>query len=308
MSEQHNSATYQPPVSKLLTIGECQITKTEGWPDYRKKFGLTEADIPELIRMMSDGELWESEKEAEPWSVIHAWRALGQLKAVEAIAPLLSQWDHYEDDDWLNSETPSVFQLMGIDALPVLAESLASQSLSEWARSSISEGVAKIGEQEPEHRDACLAVLIQQLEAYNDNPAVLNGMLVAALLDLNGVEAIELIEQVYVAKKIDDSIPGTWATVQIELGLKQASDFAPADLQHQFFKNMQAARLIANPNFENGFGGLAPDWSDRFAPESRFSDDFLNVPQQSALKPAQGFGKGSANAAEGNKKKKKKQS
>ncbi len=305
MSEQHTNATYQPPVSKLLTIGECQITKTEAWPDYRKKFGLTEADIPELIRMMGDVELWESEKDLELWSVVHAWRALGQLKALEAIAPLLSQWDQYEDDDWLNSEAPFIFQLMGIDALPILAEALANQSLNEWARFAISEGVVKIAEQEPEHRDACLAVLIRQLEAYNENSAELNGMLVAALLGLNGVEAVEVIEQVYVAKKIDDSIPGTWATVQIELGLKQASDFASADLQPQFFKNMQAARLIANPTFEGGFGSLPPDWSDILRPEPGFRENFWNVPQQSALKPAQGFGKGSGNASEGNKKKKK---
>ncbi len=285
MSEQH-TATYQPPVAKLLTLGECKLTKTEDWRDYRQDLGLTAADIPELIRMMTDAKLWQSEEGQDAWSVIHAWRALGQLKAVEAIAPLLSQWDRYEDDDWLVCEAPSVFQVMGIDALPALASAMADQSLNEWARSAPTEGLVNIAEQEPEHRAACLDVLMRQMEAYNDNPELLNGMLVAALLDLNAVEAVDLIEQAYVAKKVDDSVPGTWATVQIELGLKSESDFSPADLRPQFFPDLSSALpMAAASGVSAGFGKML---------------------QQPDLKSLQGFAKGGSKAAKGNKKKKKK--
>ncbi len=285
MSEPH-TATYQPPVAKLLTMGECKLTKIEDWQDYLQDVGLTAADIPELIRMMTDRKLWQSEEGQEAWSVVHAWRALGQLKAVDAIAPLLSQWGQSEDDDWLVCEAPSVFQVMGIDALPALAAAMANQSLNEWARSGPTEGLVNIAEQEPEHRAACVEVLMRQLEAYNDNPELLNGMLVAALLDLNGVEAVDLIEQAYVARKVDDSIPGTWATVQIELGLKTESDFSPADFRPQFGSDLSSALPMAAAS---GFGA-----------------DFGKMPQQLDLKPLQGFAKGVSKPAKRNKKKKKK--
>ncbi|MBD2462150.1 PBS lyase [Oscillatoria sp. FACHB-1407] len=308
MSGQSTHSTYQPPVAKLLSAGEVKHSKKERWKNYRQKYGLTEADIPELIRMMTDDQLWNSEDIAEAYSAVHAWRALGQLKAIEAIRPLLSLWDDYEDDDWLSSEAPTVFELIGSQALPVLSEALANTSLKEWARSSASEGILKIGKAEPEQRDACVEILRRQLEAYNDNGLVFNGMLVSALVEFKAVETVDLIEQVYAAKQIDDMIPGTWAYIQIKFGLKQRSDFTKDELQPQFFKNMAASRLLRNLKLNDDLDGLgAPppdDWYEYPVTPSGFGEGFLEIPKQSVPKPVQGFGQGGV--TKGNKKKKKK--
>ncbi|MDX2216705.1 MAG: hypothetical protein SFY66_25800 [Oculatellaceae cyanobacterium bins.114] len=304
MSEQPTHPTYQLPVAKLLTAGECKLTKVKHWKNYRQKYGLTEADIPELIRMMTDADLWASEELLKGYSVVHAWRALGQLKAVEAIAPLLSLWDDYEDDDWLSNEAPSVFALIGVDALPILSNALADLSLSEWARSAVIDGIEKISNTEPEYRNTCVEILRRQLEAFNDNGLIVNGMIVSTLVELKAVETIDLIEQVYAAQKIDDMIPGTWPHIQVEFGLKQVSDFTPAELQPQFFRNMQAARLIRNPKFEDDLDELpARDWHETSVTPSGFGEGFLEVPKQSPIKPVQGFGQGAS--TKGNKKKKK---
>jgi hypothetical protein len=76
---------YSEPVQQLIRLGDDQESK---WPDYLKK-GLSQEDIPELIRLVQDVDLrWmvvgpEDEDPPEWFAQIHAWRALGQLKALE---------------------------------------------------------------------------------------------------------------------------------------------------------------------------------------------------------------------------------
>lgn len=89
---EHN---YTEPVSKLLSLGHPD--NRDNWLDYQS-LGVTRADIPELIRLLKDKDLrWmespddleEDEDLTEWYGQIHAWRALAQLKAEEAIPALL---------------------------------------------------------------------------------------------------------------------------------------------------------------------------------------------------------------------------
>jgi hypothetical protein len=78
---------YTYPVKKLLTYGSCQ--EMTRWPDYLK-LGLTHEHAPELIRMVTDREfLWADQNSLAVWAPVHAWRALAQLRAEEAINPLI---------------------------------------------------------------------------------------------------------------------------------------------------------------------------------------------------------------------------
>ncbi len=43
----------------------------------------------------------------EVWSPVHAWRALGQLKAVDALKPLLGLLTN-RDDDWISDDFPTL--------------------------------------------------------------------------------------------------------------------------------------------------------------------------------------------------------
>ena len=84
-----SKTSYQQPVDKLLTCGMNGWITPDKWPDYRK-LGIGPEHIPDLIRMATDEELNEAnEQNTEVWAPMHAWRALGQLRAVEAIEPLL---------------------------------------------------------------------------------------------------------------------------------------------------------------------------------------------------------------------------
>src|SRR3954452_6496585 len=123
--------TYKEPVSRLLEYGECEMGGTKAtlaWPDYVNELGLTQDHVPELIRLASDEMLNTADSESlAVWAPTHAWRALGQLRAPEAVAPLLDLLK-VKDDDWLAAELPAVLGLIGPGAIPWLAEFLADSS------------------------------------------------------------------------------------------------------------------------------------------------------------------------------------
>jgi len=64
--------------------------------------GLGPQHVPDLIRMALDDELyWADSDSLEVWAPIHAWRALGQLRAEAAVQPLtrlLARIDDFDDD------------------------------------------------------------------------------------------------------------------------------------------------------------------------------------------------------------------
>jgi len=117
---------YSPPVDKLLTYGDCRDLRK--WPDYLE-LGLTQEHVPELIRMAIDDDLnWADSDSLEVWAPIHAWRALGQLKAEEAIEPLMELFHELEDSDWVGEELPVVYGMIGPEAIPQLATYLSDTS------------------------------------------------------------------------------------------------------------------------------------------------------------------------------------
>src|SRR5689334_3370154 len=107
------STVYEPPVDQLLARGEPDGGP---WPDYVTEYGFTEEHVPALIQLATDGSLCELESE-DPlvWAPLHAWRALGQLRAEEAVEPLLGLlWRIDEwDDDWAGDELPEVIGMIG---------------------------------------------------------------------------------------------------------------------------------------------------------------------------------------------------
>jgi hypothetical protein len=135
---------YTPPVTQLLTLGDVR-----GQPhrDYLA-LGLNAVHIPDLIRMAQDDDLhWADSDSAEVWAPIHAWRALGQLRAVEAIEPLIAHLPRIDDDedDWAMEEIPHALAGIGQAAVPALALFLADSRNGLWARITAASSLGKPG-------------------------------------------------------------------------------------------------------------------------------------------------------------------
>lgn len=216
--------TYAPPVDELLTYGEARGSTPDQWPNYLE-LGLGPEQIPDLIRMATDASLnWADSESLEVWAPVHAWRALGQLRAEAAVEPLLALFEDLEDSDWVLEELPEVFGLIGPAALPALAAYIADVSFDEEAHISAIPSVEKIGLCWPEARPASIALLMRQLEQFAENTPEINGFLVLSLVELKAAEALPLIERAFAARRVDPTILGDWGDVQIEFGLKSQEE------------------------------------------------------------------------------------
>jgi hypothetical protein len=230
-------SSYTSPLDKLLTYGDPRELEGDTWPDYLA-LGLTSEHVPELLRMVTDKELLETDCEVNPgcWASLHAMRALGQLRDIRALEPLLAASDLLLDDDeglgdWGLEELPEVYALIGPQGIPALTTVLSDTSRDLYVRSDAARGLELIAQQYPEYRDACIGILTQVLSAEHEEYSELNGFIIGHLIRLKAVEAASAIEQAFAADEVDQMIVGDWDDVQVDLGLKEpvehpARDFA----------------------------------------------------------------------------------
>jgi hypothetical protein len=214
---------FSEPVLALISLGE-KAARTTKWPDYTE-LGITSEHIPELIRILEEiEEFWPDEdvgNVAEVYAPIHAWRALGQLKAEQAIPHLFEVviWNEEENADWIMEDIPEVMGMIGPVCIPPLREYLTDPHKLVWASVTFAHCLAEIGTQHPESRAACVEALQAGLEQYEQNDETINGFIISFLTDLKAVESAPLVERAYQADAVDISIQGDFEDWQIELGL-----------------------------------------------------------------------------------------
>lgn len=213
---------YTDPVAKLLTYRRLETRgRNERWPNYLA-LGFTEAHVPDLIHMAADDDLHRSGQESlEVWAPVHAWRALGQLRAEAAAQPLVRLFDQLTDDDWLTNELPDVFSLIGPSTIPTLAAFLGDEAVEEFGRISVPGCLEKIAQTHSDARDDSVRVLTRQLEKYETNGPVLNALLVSSLTELGAVEAIEVIRKAFSENRVDLTVHGDLEDVEMDLGLRK---------------------------------------------------------------------------------------
>jgi len=208
---------YEPPLDELLTLGEVNLQGK--WNDYAQ-LGVCEEHIPELVRMATDRKLHRADSESsQVWAPVHAWRALGQLRALDVVAPLLELLEELEDDDYLHEETPVVAGMVGQPAIASLKEFLADHRHSLFPRIGAAHGLAEVAQQHGECRTECVAALTDQLRIFPQNNPTLNGYLISFLVELEADESAAEMEAAFAAEKVDLSIVGDWEDAQIKLGL-----------------------------------------------------------------------------------------
>jgi hypothetical protein len=240
---------YEPPVSKLLTLGERPLRGPRPF-DY-SSHGINESHLVELARMSRDASLNEAASNTlEVWAPIHAMRALIQIGTEATIEPLAclleydADADYDEIDDWPLEEIPRAFGQMGAAAAPRCLQLLRDQSKHIHSRLAAAVALEKMAEQNPDLRGEAVAAIARELQSFDDNEPEWNGWLVSELIHLKAVEAADRIQQAFDADQVDETIVGDWDEVQAALGLR--GPLTDAELA-QKAANRQAAHGWISP-------------------------------------------------------------
>lgn len=213
-----DAAAYPPPLDRLLGLGSL-FTHADEWRDYRQ-MGIAPGHVPDLIRMVRDPALNHADDDdPRVYAPLHAWRALGQLAAPEAAAPLAQVLVQLPDDDFANEELPEVLGMIGAASIQPVAAVLADPGIDERTRISAAGALDEIAKRDPELRDRCVEVLMRQLQGWAEQSEGLNGFLIDYLVELRTAEAAPLMRAAFEAGLADPSIRGDWEDVQIDLGL-----------------------------------------------------------------------------------------
>ena len=210
---------YPPPVDRLLSLGKPD--QTHEVISYQS-LGLAPDHIPQLIQMATDRELTLADAESlDVWAPVHAWYALGELCAEEAVRPLLDELDFLvaNDDDWAPEVLPKVFAKIGPAAIPELTTFLTDPTKQFFARVAIPVAFEYMARNYPDTREECVAVLTKILAEAEWNDPGLNGFIICALIDMEAVEAASIIERAFADGLVDYMVAGDWDVVRADLGL-----------------------------------------------------------------------------------------
>lgn len=199
-------ASYVAPLDRLLGLGPVEFSKH--LIDYQAH-GLASEHAGELVRMMVDRALhFSTQDSAVVWAPLHALRALAQMKATEAIEPLL-RWCCQDDvDDWFLDEMPEAMARIGAPAVQPLLAMARDQSASFDARTTAFVALEKVIERDPAHAPTVLDEVRATLRQHLAEPTEMVGFLVG-MLSWNGTAAdIPLVEAVFDAG-VDDLESGS---------------------------------------------------------------------------------------------------
>ncbi len=211
----------------LFRLGPAENHRT--WPDYLAH-GFTTADVPALVALAADQTLHNADPDSnDVWVPVHAWRTLGQLRAPDAARPLIALFDTLCDEDWALSELYRVLGMIGEPALDPLAAYLAEPGHEEFARIMAVDALAEVAKQHPALRDRVLSIYRDYLREPDTTASTLNGLLLSRLIDLNAVELIDDIRQLFARNCVDLSCAGDLEEVEMQLGLRTQRDTPPPD-------------------------------------------------------------------------------
>lgn len=203
-------ASYEPPVSQLLKLGRPEF---DLGAVYYSTLGIGAEHIPDLIRLLGDEEMYHADSDApEVYAQIHAWRALGELKAEAAIDPLLDLLANQEDEDdwndWVTEEVPKVLAMIGPAALPRAATRLEQHHRLEHAPVEYSQTLTEIAKSHPQTRADVVDYLSRMLQLAAENDPSVNGFIISDLIDLKAVEAWPVVEAAFKTSHVNVTIVG----------------------------------------------------------------------------------------------------
>lgn len=215
-------AKYPSPMRVLFTLG-----KPEPDDSYAELAENLKGHVPQLVELALDQDI-DSLKQTDRavWSPLHALAILGELRAAEAVEPLLEMMDW--DDDWLEAQLPEVYGAIGAPGLPVLKAYALDSSNGQWGRARALASLAAVARVHEETRDEVVRFFIDFLDrpgaGSNVEEEFITARLICDLGDLKATESYEAIRRAYDEDRVDEGVIRL-EDVERDFGMRPPIDF-----------------------------------------------------------------------------------
>lgn len=208
---------------KLSSIG-TDVNNAPEWKftdNYCVEFNFNETHIPELIKLATSLQLFNSELETEYHIPLYAMRILGQLKALDAIEPLIACFEDYYDSDYTAEDIPYVFAMIGKAAIKHLQSSLYIESKDDAIADISALCMEQIAIADQSAVNETVEILTNYLDQSNDECKTLNAIIISSLIKLKAVDKIDNIRNAFSKDIVDLFVNGDIEDAEIELELRK---------------------------------------------------------------------------------------
>lgn len=238
---------YSGNVAKLLTLGR-PIVNPRNELSYTKDLGIDESDTEQLMQLADDMDIYHyvfgdvtDDEALEFFGVIHAWKALSELKVPEAKAYFIERFEAYDWDDpdeWIIGEIRPLIAPYRYDMYEDIVQYVEDDTHSEWVRMEYLEIVKDMIEAKevalPEV-NLFLAKLLQVCDS-----TIVNAGAISMCMDLKLIEHHDLIKKCFERKAVDIDHIGDLEEVEIEMGLRteRETEKELTEMQKQWLEAM----------------------------------------------------------------------
>ena len=212
-------------------------------------------DIPELISIASDLELFNSKSEAEYWAPVHAWRALGEMRAKDAVIALIDRFDDYHECYWASEELPYIIaNICDADHIGKISNHLLDTSKDSASRIMAARTIKILADLYEDKKNEYIDIIACCLDESSQHSRSLNTVLVLALVDMQAQSKIDNIRLAFQEGRIDSFFAGDIEDIEIELGLRKKRDTKPghfldsipSDILHEHIKHCHICSNATN--------------------------------------------------------------
>lgn len=238
---------YDGRVAKLLSIGRDELMRVERY-SYVKKFGFTQDDVPQLLELAQDMEIYNYDYDDIPedeglefFGVIHAWHVLSELEVEEAKEMFIEKMATYSEDeydDWILSDFRRLMKPFRKDMYDLSVEIAQNEKYGTWTRLEYI-GLVEDMFKAKEIELSMLNEMIVNILSSSDN-GIVNASVISICMDQKLVEHHELIQKCFQRSAVDIMYNGDLEDVEIRMGLREERETQkePTEIQKMFQRMM----------------------------------------------------------------------
>jgi hypothetical protein len=218
---------YSAKIQPLFKLGRKLLLNSEKQLKY-EKFGFTNEDIPELLKLALNNiyneieeeelELYKKEVEEIFYASIYALYILGKLQAVDVIEPILEKLYYDKDNEFFFTSIPGFFADIGEKGIEPLTEHIQNR---DEVNLILFEVFIDIVKKNPKTEEGISSFLMDYITNKQYKNPVYMGFAIASLVDIDGIKYIDAIREAFATKEVDFTIVGDLAYVEKSLGLRK---------------------------------------------------------------------------------------